>query len=80
MYQLPKMRIAAKTLIVIILRFDKAKVAKTKRILSCNKSNKIWNVDVDNADISKLIKTKRSSKDLNGYLDEVIRPLILISH
>ena len=36
------------------------------------------NVDVDNIALSKLVETKNNFKDLIGYLDEVIRPLVLI--
>ena len=43
------------------------------------KSTKIWDVDADNIVISKLIKTKNNSKDLNAYLNEIISLLILIS-
>ena len=39
---------------------------------------KIGNVDVDNIVNSKLIETKINSKYLIGYLDKVIRPLVLI--
>ena len=39
---------------------------------------KIWDVNVDNIVISKLVKTKTNSKYLIGYLDEIIRPLVLI--
>ena len=35
-------------------------------------------VDVDNIVISKLIKTKKNSKYLIGYLDGVITPLVLM--
>ena len=35
-------------------------------------------MDVDNRGISKLIETKIISKYLAGYLDDVIRPLVLI--
>ena len=38
----------------------------------------IWNVNVDNIVISKLIKTKANYKYLIGYLDEAIWPLVLI--
>ena len=62
----------------IMFRFDKTKVA-TKRILWHKKKTiKIWNVDVDDIVISKIIETKGNSKYLIGYLDEVIRPLVLI--
>ena len=39
---------------------------------------KIWDVDIDNIVISKLIETKRNFKCLIGYLDEVTKPLALI--
>ena len=39
---------------------------------------KIRDVNVDNIFISKLVKTKTSSKYLIGYLDKAIRPLVLI--
>ena len=38
----------------------------------------IWDVNVDNIVISKLIETKTNSKYLIGYLDKAIRPLVLI--
>ena len=44
--------------------------AKAKQIL--------WCIDVDNIVISKLIETKNKYKYLIGYLDDVIRPLVLI--
>ena len=39
---------------------------------------KVWNVNVDNIVISKLVKTKTNSKYLIGYLDKYIIPLVLI--
>ena len=39
---------------------------------------KIWDVHVDYIVISKLVETKNNSKHLIGYLDKVIRPLVLI--
>ena len=39
---------------------------------------KIWNVNVDNIIISKLIETKKNSKYLIRYLNEAIRPFVLI--
>ena len=39
---------------------------------------KVWDVNVDNVVISKLIETKNNSKYLIEYLDDVIRPLVLI--
>ena len=38
----------------------------------------IWDVNVDNIVISTLIETKTNSKYLIGYLDKVVRPLVLI--
>ena len=38
----------------------------------------IWGFNVDNMVISKLVETKSNSKYLIGYLDEVIRALVLI--
>ena len=38
---------------------------------------KIWDVDVGNIFISKLIETWKNSKYLIGYLDDVITPLVL---
>ena len=63
---------------LIILIFDRTKVAgKKKRILWCSKKPiKIRDVDVDN--ISKLIETKNNSKYLIGYLEEVIKSLVLV--
>ena len=42
------------------------------------KTIKIWDVNVDNIAISKLVKTKNNSKYLIGYLDKAIRSLVLI--
>ena len=39
---------------------------------------KIWDVNIDNIVISKLVKTKTNSKYLIGYSDKAIRPLVLI--
>ena len=49
-----------------------------KNVLCCKKTIKIWDVNVDNIVISKLVKTKTNSKYCIGYLDEPIRPLVLI--
>ena len=58
-------------------RFDKEKVGK-EEFYDAKKPIKIWVLHVDNIVISKLIDTKNGSKYLIGYLDEVIRPLVLI--
>ena len=39
---------------------------------------KIQDGNVDNTVISKLVKIETNSKDLIGYLDKTIRPLVLI--
>ena len=38
----------------------------------------IWDINVDNIVISKLVKTKTNSKYLIRYLEKAIRPLVLI--
>ena len=42
------------------------------------KKNNIWDIAVDYIVITKLVKTKSNSKYLIGYLDQVIRLLVLI--
>ena len=37
----------------------------------------IWDGNVDDIVVSKIIKTKANSKCLIGYLDKAIRPLVL---
>ena len=39
---------------------------------------KIWDVNVENIVISKLVKTKTNSKYCIGYLDKAVGPLVLI--
>ena len=63
--------------VVIILRFGETKVAKEK-IYGAKKVIKIWYVRPNNIVISKLIKIKTKSKDSIGYLDIVMRPIVLI--
>ena len=41
----------------------------SRKILSCKKFVKIWDVNVENITISKLIKTKANYNYLIGYLD-----------
>ena len=60
-----------------MLRFGETKVAKEKCYGAKNPIN-IWDVNVDNILISKLVGTKTNSKYLIGYLDKVIRPLALV--
>ena len=44
---------------------------------AAKRPTKIWDVNVDNTIISKLVKTKTNSKYLIRYLDKTIRPLVL---
>ena len=60
-----------------ILRFGQTKIAK-ENFYAAKKPINIWDTNIDNIIISKLIKTKTNSKYLIGYLDNVIIPLALI--
>ena len=60
-----------------MVKFGKTEIAKQK-FYAAKKPIKIWNVNVDNIVISKLVKTKTNSKYLIGYLDKDIRPLVWI--
>ena len=60
-----------------MVKFGKKEIAKQK-FYAAKKPRKIWNVNVDNIVISKLVKTKTNSKYLIGYLDKDIRPLVWI--
>ena len=60
-----------------MVKFGKTEIAKEKSY-AAKKPIKIWNVNVDNIVISKLVKTKINSKYLIGYLYKDIRPLVLI--
>ena len=59
-----------------MLRFDWT--IEQKKNFMVQKNPNIWDVNVDNIVISKLIETKTNSKYLIGYLDKVIKPLVLI--
>ena len=50
-----------------MLRFGETKIAKEK-FYAAKKPINIWDVNVDNIVISKLVKTKINSKYLIGYL------------
>ena len=58
-------------------RFGKIKVEKEK-FCGAKKPLKIWDVNVYNTVILKLVEAKKNSKYLIGYLDEVLKPLVLI--
>ena len=60
-----------------MLRFGETLVKK-EEFYAGKKPIKIWDDNVDNIFISKSVETKTNSKYLIGYLDKVIRPLVLI--
>ena len=60
-----------------MVRFEEREIAK-ERFDAAKRPIKIWDVNVDNKFILKLVKTKINSKYLIGYLDKVIRTLVLI--
>ena len=62
---------------MIMLRLGKTKEAKEEFYVSKNPIKNL-NIGVDNVVISKSLETKNSSKYLIGYLDEIIRSLVLI--
>ena len=53
---------------MIIVKFGKTQIAKEK-FYAAKKPTKVWDVNVDNIVILKLVKTKTNSKCLIGYLD-----------
>ena len=57
-----------------MLRFDWT--IEQKKNFMVQKNPNIWDVNVNNIVISKLIETKTNSKYLIGYLDKVIKPLV----
>ena len=59
------------------MKFGKSQIAK-ETFYAAKNPIKIWDVNVDNIVISKLIKTKTNSEYLIGYLDKDKRPLVLI--
>ena len=61
-----------------MLTFGETKIAKEK-FYAAKTTIRVWDVNVDNKVISKLVKTKTNSKYLVGYLHKVIRSLVLIS-
>ena len=59
------------------MRFGETKV-KEEKFYAAKTPTKIWDVNIDNIAVSKLIETKTYFKNLIGYLDNVIKPLVLI--
>ena len=61
-----------------MVKFGEEEIGKEKFHVS-KKPIKIWDVNVDNVIMSKLVKTKTNSKYLIGIkFDKAIRPLVLI--
>ena len=60
-----------------MVKFGDKEIAKEK-FYTAKRPIKIWDVNVDNIVISKLVITKANSKYLIGYLDKVIRLLAFI--
>ena len=50
----------------------------TRNFLYWKKPINNWDVNVDSIVISKLLETKTNSKYIIGYLDKVMRPIVLI--
>ena len=59
------------------MRFGETEIAK-EEFYAAKKPVNIWDVNIDNIVISKLIKTKKNSKYLIEHLNKIIRPLVLI--
>ena len=62
---------------IITLTNGKIKIAK-EEFHEAKMPIKIWDVDVCNIVISKLIEMKNNLKYLNEYEDKVVRPSVLI--
>ena len=60
-----------------MVRFGKREIAKEK-FDAAKKPINIWDANVDNIVISKLVKPKTNSKYLIGHLHKDITPLVLI--
>ena len=58
-----------------MLRFGKTKVTKEK-FYDVKNPLTTWDVDINNIVILKVVKT--NSRHLVGYLDNIIRPLLLM--
>ena len=60
-----------------MLRFGETKISKEK-VYAAKKLIEIWGVNIYNIVISKLVKTKTNTKYLIGYVDKVMKLLVLI--
>ena len=61
-----------------MIKYVKTEIVK-ENFYAAKKPMKIWDVNIDNTLISKLVKTKTNFKYLIGYLDKDIRQLVLIT-
>ena len=61
-----------------MIKYVKTEIVK-ENFYAAKKPMKIWDVNIDNILISKLVKTKTNFKYLIGYLDKDIRQLVLIT-
>ena len=59
-----------------MLRFGK--ISSKRKFDGAKKIIKILDVDINSIVILKLVETRKRSKYMNGYLDEVVRPITLI--
>ena len=62
---------------IMMLRFGKIKLEK-EEFHGAKKTAKMWDVNVNNTVISKLVEAKNNSKYLIEYLDDIIRSLVLM--
>ena len=60
-----------------MLTFGETKEAKEK-FYEAKRTINIWDVNVDNIVISKLVGTKTNSEYLTEYLDKFVGPLVLV--
>ena len=60
-----------------MVTFGKTEIGK-ENFYAAKKPMKIWDINVDNIVISKLVKTKINSKYLIVYVDKDIKPFVLI--
>ena len=60
-----------------MVKFGKIEIEKEK-LYAAKRPIKNWDFNVEDIVISKLVKTKTSSKYLVGYLDKDISPPVLI--
>ena len=78
-------QLAQKQSLKFISYYNNADIQRDKKqprkgLIQQKKIMRIWDANVDNAVISKLVKTKTNSKYLIRYSDKVIRPSVLIMH